>query len=657
MYFLAVPVAVVIILFPELRISGKNAISYNMEGWSCLERGDHLRAIFSFRNALKENARYQKALVGLGYAYYEVEAYEQAVELFADSLKIDGRSHEALTGMGFSLIGLGKLNQALLYFNQAITISGEDLKAHYGIAYLYYVMGKMVWAERKIASIFKVDPYHLDSLLLMALIKEDNGRLDEARGYTEKAIGAASENPKGHVAHGRILLQEYLKKDNSAYLPEAVHSLKSALSIQPNNFWANRLMGDISLITGRYAEAVEYYRKTGDIHQNGTVLYNMAVAQDRAGSRDEAMKTFLRAYKLTSSDSILRSRLEEFLVLHDYKIGHPVRTMFSNDHFTVAMEKEKQNLPDEAVMYLRRVLLLNPMNREARESLMAYYDILGYHRLYIDELKDMNRLYQSDRYRDRLSAEIIKRRNKLYHREGYSTEEPPRDVPVVLVMDFYPSTGLSQHIDTGHVFAGSLTFSLGQFGRMNVMGMRTRESFVAGLKTSPSCFEESLGKINELIKSKDLKAVDYIIYGSYRENGNSVSVECNIMDFHKGVIIGTVDLSEGGRESLPVLALRVSRRIYDMIPFTGRILKLKEKGVIVNIGLYDGIKPGSMIVLQKITGSSDDVRKIRKKYFFTVKESDTLLSYAEPIDKNDLDDVDSSDTVYPYKRRRARLID
>ena len=40
-----------------------------------------------------------------------------------------------------------------------------------------------------------------------------------------------------------------------------------------------------------------------------------------------------------------------------------------------------------------------------------------------------------------------------------------------------------------------------------------------------------------------------------------------------------------------------------------------------------------------------------------MKESDTLISYAEPQRLSDLDSIDSNDIVLPLKKRRAKKIE
>ena len=83
------------------------------------------------------------SLIGLGKAHYEVESYDQSIELFKNALKIDKNSDEALTGLGLSYTKLGNYNLAMDYFNRAVKVSDENVDAKYGIAYLYYSMDKI----------------------------------------------------------------------------------------------------------------------------------------------------------------------------------------------------------------------------------------------------------------------------------------------------------------------------------------------------------------------------------------------------------------------------------------------------------------------------------------------------------------------------------
>jgi hypothetical protein len=308
-------------------------------------------------------------------------------------------------------------------------------------------------------------------------------------------------------------------------------------------------------------------------------------------------------------------------------------------------------MSDEVILYLRRTLMLNPMNRAAREELMQYYSALDYNRLYIDELKELLRLYPENGLRDKLSAAVIGRRAKLYHREGYSAEMVPRNVPTVLVMDFLPNGSVS-HPDTGIILANDLAFALQQFGRMETVGIKKR-SLAEGLRTDGDYFEKSMEKIEEKIKSGELPALDFLVYGSCDEQENRINMDISIMDFKKGIVLSSFSVSDSGRNSGLRIALRSARKIFEKIPFTGKILKVKENSIIVNLGLMDGIRPGSKLVIYKYNSKFSEVNR---RIIFTVSESDTFVAEALPQKPTELDDVDVTDAIQSMETKRARMI-
>jgi tetratricopeptide (TPR) repeat protein len=179
----------------------KNAISYNKEGWEYLVRGDQFRAILSFKNALKQNPKYKEAVLGLGKAYLKTEAFYESINLFSDVLKLDKNNIEAINGLGFAMTELGKYNDALKYFNTALKISEVSMEAKYGIAYIYFLMDRNIWTKRQLADILKVNPYHYESLLLMADVKTREKRDEEAKEYVQKAIDAKDILPDGYVKY------------------------------------------------------------------------------------------------------------------------------------------------------------------------------------------------------------------------------------------------------------------------------------------------------------------------------------------------------------------------------------------------------------------------------------------------------------------------
>jgi hypothetical protein len=129
------------------------------------------------------------------------------------------------------------------------------------------------------------------------------------------------------------------------------------------------------------------------------------------------------------------------------------------------------------------------------------------------------------------------------------------------------------------------------------------------------------------------------------------------MDMYKGYIIYELSESRKGRENLNLLSIIAAEKIYNMIPYSGKILKVKENGIIVNLGLFDGVKEGTELVIYTDSRSRLNNETIKYAETFTVKEADTFISFAEPGRLDVLKEIDSTNIIYPLMKRRARMIE
>ncbi len=647
---------IVSVSFPQTD-QPKNAIYYNEKGWEYLAKSDHFRAIISFKNALKQNPKYKEALLGLGQAYLKTEAYDESLKLFGDVLRVDKTNIEAINGAASAMTELGRYNDAMKYFDAALKIDEDNTDAKFGTAYIFYLMDKIIWARRKLNSILIANPYHYRSLLLMADIKIRENRNDEAKNYIQKAIDANIELPDGYIKFGQVLLRDFKLTSDADYLAEAAEKFEKALAINPENLIANRSMGNLFLLKQDYNGALDYFKKTlADYPDNAISLYTIATAYAGLNDSPQTIDYLLKALKQSPSDNILISRLEDFLMLNDFAIGNPMRTKFSNDHYDTALKKLKANLPDEAIMHLNRSLLLNPLNRAARENLRDMYFVLDYYRYYIDEQKILLNQYPESKYQEMLQVAVIKRRDRMYHKAGYSSEVPQRDVPQILVLNLSPYEAFSLHPDAGEVIANYITFTLSQFGRMQPVGLQKRLEISRKLKNDRIHIADNLEIIGDLVREGTVPEPDYILFGSYREGSGFITVNMELMNFRNGVIINDFSISEGGRENLSTLSMRISKKIYDAIPYKGRVLQTNGNEIIVNLGLIDGIKPGDLLTIYKLNESPSDSLKLKKKILLEVSTADTLISSVKVRTLKDLEIIEINDTVYPLKKRRAKLI-
>ena len=675
-FILIIPVLAVLLLSGDFSSEAQNAVSLNKEGWNFYERTEYDRALFNFLSSIRKNPGYSDSFLGAGKTYYQLGIYDKALDMFLSVLKFDSNSVDALNGVGMVFSETGRFSEAINYFEKAFSLSGSSLESQYGLAYVYYRMDRKVWAKRKLENVFKSNPYHFDSLLLMAEIKTEEGRLKEARGYIEKAIDSNSQSPVGFAKYGRILFKNYIIENDPDSLVEARESYAKALAINPDNYNANFDMGlmelyelenflfenelsgssDRSSIKQKTDSAASYISHAIKVNKNSNALYALALSYELAGDKGRALDTMLDLYAKMPSDAVLRSKIEDFLILNEYKTAHPARVMLSSENIELSQSAARESLHNSVIYYLRRAMLMNPLNIDVREKLINYYSVLDYNIIMIDEMKNLLRQYPEFKYQEMLNIEIMKRRERLYYREGYSVDEVPRDVPVVLIMNFDTMGRISNHPDAGKVAARGITFALQQYGRMKVAGSGERESAAGYLKTNGDNLFSSIKRIKELY-GKDNKRLDYIIFGEISEVEDYLNVSCRIMDVDKGFIIGEISDSKRGKENLAKISLNIAGKLYDMMPYNGRVIKTKEKGIIVNLGLLDGIKTGSQLIVYRNIRSRSTNDIMRTGELLTVKEADTFISYAEPDRAELLNEVDSTVKVFPLKNRRAKKIE
>lgn len=635
-----------------------SAIDFCEQGEEALQRGESFKAILSFKKALQINRDYLEAYIGLGQAYNKNEAYESALDIFSKALKLDRQNIEAWLGIGTALTNMGRYTEALNYFEKVSKASEENIDAHYGIANIYNLMGKKIWAKRKIETIFKMNPYHYNSLLLMADIKKSEKHDSAARELIEKAITSEENRPEAYVKYGEMILKDYFASNDLDYLRDSIEEFRRALAVQGNYYIALRYLAYVSYLLNENEAAVNYLDQAIAAAPDNSLTYYLAgINAVKLNDREKAMSYLRKSSELNPADAFTRVNIEDKLLNLDFKIMHPSRIKASDDNYLKSREAAKANLYLEQEFYLRKAIVLNPQRMDARNDLMQHYKSLGYYYLYQDELKKLAEVDSSNAMQDRLVVTSIQRQDYLFYKEGYTMEPPVRDVPHLLVLDLWPRDNLSQHVDAGTVTAESINFALAQFGRQQVYNRSDRNAIAGELKSGDSFMADNIEKISALVSDQKMEMPEYLLYGDFFETYNGLSVNLYLLDFKSGAIVQEYTAEANDKYALTALSLKIAQKVYDTIPYRGRVLKKNDDNIIINLGSYDGIAVGDMLsVYLRSRPDAATGLVLREKLIFKVTDADTYISSCT-LTNGTLLQVEEGDKILPERMRAARLIE
>jgi len=640
-----------------IKLQQKNAIYHNKKGWESLQAGNAYSAIVSFQGALSQNPKYKESLLGLGYAYVQTQGYNESIKLFDKVLKLYPDNEQALMGMAKAYTGLGRYKEAMKLYDRLNELSYANNESRYGMAYLYYKMGKMLWAKRLCDRILQNDPYYYDALLLYADIKAKDKRVDDAIDFVKKAIDAKDDYPDAFVKLAEMLYLKYVYSGDSAYLLQATDELQKALVMNKTHLQANRDMGFLLYVQGDYQNAITYYEsivKNYPYIVNNEILYNVGLMYELTGNIMKALEYYTKALSKDNLNSMIAMKMRQLSLLEHIKIGHPVRIQSSNDDFASSQELRKKGFPDLSMLFLRLSLALNPNNITAHQELLRIYETLGYFELYYDEIKKMHSINPTQKSQDLMSIAVFQRRDKLFFKLGYDKEEIPRDVPKVLVLDFTPDVPVPAFADAGSVLANSINFAMGQFGRYQNFPMSQRLSIIKSL--SSNNLDDILKNLNDKMNDNEIPQISYLLYGEYNLSGRYIECNAKLMDAKTGVVIAHFTVSDNSKYSTHTISIDLAKKMYNTIPFRGKIISYSEDMAVINLGTIDGIETGALLETYVENNDTIEQDQLRKKVVFKVTEAGTLISLVKPVNSKDIDLIAKGSEVYPVEKKRAKKI-
>jgi tetratricopeptide (TPR) repeat protein len=214
------------------------ALGYYSRGEERRFAEDSYGAIDDYMAALRLNANYGEAFVGLAECYYDLEEYDQALS-YATRAATYRRDDNSLTDLeAFIRLGLGDTTAARTRFNSVLAVLPNDLDARFGLALLDLAAGKKTEAKGRLEESLRIAPQNARALVSLALIALDQARPADAALLVKKALEA-------HPGDARVQFVAARVADARGDRETAIFHARNAVSLQPGRAEARRLLGSL----------------------------------------------------------------------------------------------------------------------------------------------------------------------------------------------------------------------------------------------------------------------------------------------------------------------------------------------------------------------------------------------------------------------------
>jgi len=260
----------------------------------------------AYQEALDKNPRSAAALRGLGETLYRAGRYSESLARFEAGLQADPDDVMVAVGVAKAQLALERVRDAgavLMRLRQAYP-------KHYSVNYWYAkaeeAAGNREEAEKGYAAAIEVggtDPIVVDAYVSMALLKNQQGRREEAQKVLATAQEKLPRMPKIHEAIGQLALAE-------GRYSGAVEQFKLALSLDPNDLGIKFRLG-VALRKNRdFEAAAKVFDEVTAIDRDypGLAL-ERGQLYEASGQTEEALRAFESALAKAPTDPDLMLRV------------------------------------------------------------------------------------------------------------------------------------------------------------------------------------------------------------------------------------------------------------------------------------------------------------------------------------------------------------
>lgn len=571
-------------------------------------------AEFAFKKVLELDSKNKEAIAGLAEVFADNERFDDSNKLLDAGLKDEPYNPFLLLARASVLLKMKKGEQALL---------------------------KLEDAGRKIVKTYEYN-------ILLSKAYTSTGRFKKASEVIAELLSRYPENADPYYQKANLnfeMISNGGDKNPDELIAESYSLLTTALSLEPGHIDSKRLLVKSLIWQRNYEESLRYLNELlEDYPEDPALCYlagylNLKMSSEQQDEfekhRDLSSKFYSKLLDLQELNEIGRFSAENFSLTylneHDKfrkRLGVYRQMMYNSNKSDLYM--------GEAFFQLKRAEKLIPWQRKLKNELLEYYHRTGdlYNTLSI--LERLRFEYPDEvKIQNRLENVFTKFKQSIVYREGFADNKGKinfsfRSVPEVFIFDpsneksfeTYPDASLQ--ISSAIKFALSLNPALKVISgeeedsiRKSILDKKGQEKYTEAVYYSPEFIDE------KYLKRKSHNFIRYILYGSYSVNKNTIKISYKLYDRFNGKIAEEIKFTSSNRHSLPELAMRVARKVFKSIPVSGKVVKINDDNLLLNIGSKDGVKKESLFSV---------IRENKEFAELKVVEVDEYMTLVKPAD-------------------------
>lgn len=613
----------------SLAAQDKEAGEYIQLGEKFLKEKNYREALVSYKQALIKNPGSIRANLGFAKSSLNLGSKQDAETGFKRTLELDSKNREAIAGLAEIQADLGKYKEAMDLLESSLKEEPYNPELLLARAYVLLKAGKNKLALIKLEEAKKRVVQNYEFKLLLAKVYIANKDFKKANQIVDDLIAKHPENPNSFNQKA-ILNFEMLKDSSDTYrlMKETYTLLHTALSLDGNNHESKRLLIKNLLWLGKFdtTDNLEKYAEAKKItldllhdYPNDPYLqYISGYISYKLNHGEDSAENYLRLLELQELNELGRFSAENYAI-SKLNENHTLRVTLGKYRLDRYRATRNEYLYNEAFFHLKRAEKLIPTNSELKQELLEYYYKNGdLYRLlhYLTKMRDDN--VDDMKIHNRLENVYHKYKQTLIYREGFTSESGRmnqgfRTEPEIFIFDPEPDKSLYTYPDASLQIANAIKFAISLHPNLKLISgseeaqIRNAIKKKKGVEAYTESVYYSPDSIDILdIDRKEGSRIRYIAYGTFTEDKNNLTVRYKIYDRVSGKIIDTINTTASNRNSIAEISVRVAKRISNSIPLDGRIIKINQDGVIVNLGTKDGIDKD--FILEAVIPGQDNIK-------------------------------------------------